>query len=258
MEYKKDFSREFSLDKKAAIVTGAANGIGKAISIMYALKGARLLLADCCEVVEKVEKEIREAGGEASSVVGDITIKSVRESIAEKCVEKYGGIDILANVAGVALLADAESISEDDWDRTFDTNLRASFMLSQIVGRRMIEQKSGGKIINLASDAAVIALDKHIAYCASKSALVSMTRVLAVEWAEFGITINAISPTVVLTERGEKAWAGQKGIDKISTIPVRRFAYPDEIAACAVYLASDAADMITGANIMIDGGYTAQ
>jgi NAD(P)-dependent dehydrogenase (short-subunit alcohol dehydrogenase family) len=117
-------------------------------------------------------------------------------------------------------------------------------------------KSGGGKIINIASQASVIALDRHVAYCASKAGLVSMTQVLAAEWAEYGVNVNAISPTVVLTELGKKAWAGEVGEAMKQMIPAGRFGLPDEIAACAVYLASDAANLITGSNLIIDGGYS--
>jgi glycerol dehydrogenase len=125
------------------------------------------------------------------------------------------------------------------------------------VGREMIKGK-GGKIINLASQAGVIGLDKHVAYCTSKAGIIGMTKVLALEWAEFNINVNSISPTVVLTELGKKAWAGEVGEAMKKKIPVGRFAFPEEIAAVALFLASDAAAMITGENIVIDGGFTIQ
>jgi NAD(P)-dependent dehydrogenase (short-subunit alcohol dehydrogenase family) len=167
----------------------------------------------------------------------------------------FGRIDILVNNAGVVLPDPAESISEDYWDRTMAINLKAPFLLSQLVGREMI--KSGrGKIVNLASQAGIVALDRHVAYCASKGAIIMMTRVLAREWGPRGINVNAISPTVTLTELGKQAWGGKVGDDFKKLIPVGRFAYPEEIAACALFLASQAADMINGENLVIDGGYT--
>ena len=129
--------------------------------------------------------------------------------------------------------------------------------MAQFVGREMIKGK-GGKIINLASQAGVVGLDKHVAYCTSKAGIIGMTKVLALEWAEFHINVNSISPTVVLTELGKKAWAGEVGEAMKKKIPVGRFAFPEEIAAVALFLASDAAAMITGENIVIDGGFTIQ
>jgi NAD(P)-dependent dehydrogenase (short-subunit alcohol dehydrogenase family) len=129
--------------------------------------------------------------------------------------------------------------------------------MSQHIGRAMLAA-GGGKIINIASQAASVALDQHAAYCASKAGVLGLTRVLAAEWAPRGITVNAISPTVVLTELGRKAWDGAKGDAMRALIPVGRFATPEEIAASAVFLASNGSDMINGAEILVDGGYTAQ
>jgi NAD(P)-dependent dehydrogenase (short-subunit alcohol dehydrogenase family) len=120
----------------------------------------------------------------------------------------------------------------------------------------MIEQGNSGKIINLASQAAIIALDNHVAYCASKAGILAMTKVLAYEWAQFDIKVNAISPTVILTELGEKAWSGEKGEKAKKEIPLGRFGYPEEVAAIALFLASDATNLMTGENIVIDGGNT--
>jgi NAD(P)-dependent dehydrogenase (short-subunit alcohol dehydrogenase family) len=191
----------------------------------------------------------------AAFIIGDITDSGFHKRIVDGAIGRFGGIDILVNCAGIALLDDAENLSEDYWDRTMQINLKAAFMLSQAVGRHMIKS-GGGKIVNIASQASVVSLDRHVAYCASKAGLVSVTQVLAAEWAEYGINVNAISPTVVLTELGKIAWAGEAGEAMKRLIPAGRFGFPDEIAACAAYLASDAANLITGANIVIDGGFT--
>jgi len=255
--YMQNFDINFGLAGKTAIITGAASGIGEAIARMFAKKAANVVLVDMSDSVISVEKSIAFGGwcGRAVSVVGDITDKSVLSDIVAKATEAFGKIDILVNCAGIVLLDEAEDLSEEYWDQTMDVNLKAAFLLSQIVGRYMI-RNGGGKIINIASQASVVSLDRHIAYCASKAGLVSITQVLAAEWAEYGINVNAISPTVVLTELGKKAWAGDVGEAMKKLIPANRFGYPDEIAACAAYLASDAANLITGANIVIDGGFT--
>ncbi|MCD6156437.1 MAG: D-threitol dehydrogenase [Candidatus Atribacteria bacterium] len=172
-------------------------------------------------------------------------------------MEVFSKIDILVNNAGVALLDDAENLSEEAWDITMAVNLKAPFILSQLVGREMIKRRSS-KIINIASQAGIVALDKYVAYCTSKAGLIGMTKVLALEWGEFGVNVNAIAPTVVLTEMGEKAWAGEVGEAMKQKIPLRRFALPEEIAAAALFLASDASNMVTGATLIIDGGYTIQ
>jgi NAD(P)-dependent dehydrogenase (short-subunit alcohol dehydrogenase family) len=177
--------------------------------------------------------------------------------VVEESIREFKSIDILVNNAGIVLLDDAENLQDGDWEKTIAINLTAPFIMSKYVGREMIQRKSG-KIVNIASQAGIIALDKHVAYCTSKAGIIGLTKVLALEWAEFNINVNAISPTVVLTELGKKAWAGEVGEAMKKKIPVRRFGYPEEIAAVALFLASDAADMITGENVVIDGGYSIQ
>ena len=149
----------------------------------------------------------------------------------------------------------AEDLALDAWDLTMSVNLRGAFLMSQHAGRVMLGQ-GRGTIISIASQAATVALADHVAYCASKSGLIGMTKVLALEWAGRGVTANTISPTVVLTELGRTVWDNADGEALKAQIPTRRFAVPEEIAAAAVFLASDAATMINGADLLIDGGYT--
>lgn len=256
MEYT-GYSKDFSLSGKAAFITGAAQGIGQAIALLFAEKGADLILADLQDAVTEVERRAREMGRRAVSVVGDLTKGADIDRFVAQAVRTFGKIDILVNNAGVVFLDDAEHLSEEYWDRTMAVNLKAPFMTAQRIGREMIAAKRGC-IVNMASQAALVALDRHVAYCSSKAAIVGMTKVLAAEWAEFGIRVNAISPTVVLTELGKKAWAGSVGEEMKKKIPAGRFGYPEEIAAAALFLSSDAAAMITGANLVVDGGYTIQ
>ena len=251
------FDVNFSLQGKVALVTGAAKGIGKAIVLLYAEKGADVILMDISDEVLNVEKDIQKLGRKTLVLKTDLTKRDkVTESVAH-AVDMFGRLDILVNCAGVVFLDDAENLSDEYWDTTIAVNLKAPFVLSQLTARQMIKQKSGC-IINIASQAGFIALDKHIAYTASKAAIIGITKVMAAEWAEYGIRVNAISPTVILTELGKKAWAGAVGDAMKKKIPAGRFGYPEEVAACAVFLASDAAGMITGSNLVIDGGYTIQ
>jgi NAD(P)-dependent dehydrogenase (short-subunit alcohol dehydrogenase family) len=249
------YDKNFSLEGRVALITGAAKGIGKAIAVLFAEKGAGIILVDLLEDVEELASEISKLGREVLPLVADITKKDEVKRVTEEGIKKFGKIDILVNNAGVALTDDAENLSEDIWDKTMAINLKAPFLMSQSVGREMIK-RGGGKIINLASQASIVALDRHLAYCSSKAGIVGLTKVLASEWAEFNINVNAISPTVTLTELGKRVWAGDVGEAMKKKIPVGRFAYPEEIAAVALYLASDAANMITGENLVIDGGYT--
>ncbi|HEM1067511.1 TPA: D-threitol dehydrogenase [Listeria monocytogenes] len=249
----KGFDKDFNITDKVAVVTGAASGIGKAMAELFSEKGAYVVLLDIKEDVKDVAAKINPSRTLALQV--DITKKENIERVVAEIKKVYPKIDILANSAGVALLEKAEDLPEEYWDKTMELNLKGSFLMAQIIGREMIAT-GGGKIVNMASQASVIALDKHVAYCASKAAIVSMTQVLAMEWAPYNINVNAISPTVILTELGKKAWAGQVGEDMKKLIPAGRFGYPEEVAACALFLVSDAASLITGENLIIDGGYT--
>lgn len=249
----KGFDKDFNITDKVAVVTGAASGIGKAMAELFSEKGAYVVLLDIKEDIKDVAAKINPSRTLALQV--DITKKENIEKVVAEIKKVYPKIDILANSAGVALLEKAEDLPEEYWDKTMELNLKGSFLMAQIIGREMITT-GGGKIVNMASQASVIALDKHVAYCASKAAIVSMTQVLAMEWAPYNINVNAISPTVILTELGKKAWAGQVGEDMKKLIPAGRFGYPEEVAACALFLVSDAASLITGENLIIDGGYT--
>ncbi len=234
------------------LVTGAAQGIGKAIAEAFAQKGAQLILFDLSEKVHEVAASLG-PGTSATAVQIDVTDpESVRDAVGQ-----FERIDVLVNSAGVVRLAPAETLTLEDWDTTMSVNLRACFIVARTVGQKMIAQKYG-RIINLASQASIVALAQHVAYCASKAALVGMTRVLALEWAEHNITVNAVAPTVVLTELGKQAWSGEKGRFMMEKIPLKRFAQPEEIAAAALFLAGDGANMITGQMLVVDGGYTVQ
>lgn len=245
------------LTGKVAIVTGAANGIGLAVAELFAKSGAQVALFDMSSDVAAVPARLAGGSNRHLAMVLDVTDAGAVTLAVAQVVKHFGKIDILINNAGVALLDSASSLSEADWDVTMAVNLKAPFMLAQAAGRHMIAQHYG-RIINLASQASVIALDRHVAYCTSKAALVGMTKVLALEWAPHGVTVNAVSPTVVETALGKKAWAGKVGEDMKAKIPVGRFALPGEVAGLILYLASDGAAMINGENILIDGGYSAQ
>ncbi len=251
----KGFSEEFSLAGKTALITGAASGIGLAIAQMFARKGANIVAMDVARKMDHLEEYVVSLGRKYSGYSGDVRDKAYIQQVTDESVKTYGKIDILVNCAGVGLIDNAETLKEEIWDLTMDVNLKAPFIISQIVGRTMIE-KGGGKIINIASQAGVVALHKHAAYSSAKAGLIMLTKILALEWGKYNIRSNAISPTVILTEMGEKAWAGEVGENFKKLIPAGRFGYPDEVAACAVFLASEAADLVNGANLVIDGGYS--
>ena len=243
----------FRLDGRVALVTGAASGIGAAVADVFADAGARIVVVDLDAAAS--ERRATEIGRGAVGLGCDVSDPASVEAAVAQAVEAVEHVDVLVNSAGIVDLAPAEDLGVGAWNRTLAVNLSGTFFVSQAVGRHMLAA-GRGKIINLASQAASVGLLDHAAYCASKAGVVGMTRVLAAEWAGRGVTANCISPTVVLTELGKKAWAGEKGEAAKREIPVGRFALPREVAGAALFMASGASDMINGADLVVDGGYT--
>jgi len=244
----------FNLTNKVAVITGGASGIGKAIAEAYIQKGANVVILDIHPDVHKIAEEL--SSKHSIGLKCDITNTNEIDSALQKVIDVFGSLDVLVNSAGIALLAPAESLTDEDWDKTIELNLTASYKMARAAGKIMINRGIEGTIINLASQAALIALEDHVAYTASKSAIIGLTKSLAFEWAKYKITVNAISPTVILTELGKKAWAGEKGKKAKEDIPLKRFGYPEEVASVAIFLAADSSKLITGENIVIDGGNT--
>ncbi|MBX7448740.1 D-threitol dehydrogenase [Mycolicibacterium sp. 3033] len=243
----------FPLTGKTAMVTGGASGIGAAIAAAFATKGARVAVVDLDG--DAARHRASELGSDSKGFAVDVADPASVTAVVDDVVAAFGRIDILVNSAGIVMLAPAEDLALDAWTKTIAVNLTGTFLVSQAVGQHMLAA-GGGAIVNMASQAATVALDQHVAYCASKFGVVGVSKVLASEWGPRGVRVNTISPTVVLTELGRKAWDGPRGDELKKQIPAGRFAYPDEIAAAAVFLASDAAAMITGADLLVDGGYT--
>lgn len=238
---------------RVVIVTGAASGIGHTVAHRFASRGARVIGVDVAEQVSELLAEL--PGGISSGIVKNLRAPEAAGEVVDEVVRRAGGVDILVNSAGIVLLDRAVDVSPERWGATLDINLNASFFMAQAAARVMLEA-GYGRIINLASQAALIGLDQHAAYAASKGAIVALTRVLSLEWAGRGVTVNSVSPTVVETPLGRQAWAGEKGEIAKKAIPVGRFAQPEEIAALITYLAGEDAAMITGSNVVIDGGRT--
>lgn len=253
MNYR-EFDESFSLKGKIALITGASSGIGMEIVKMYARRGADVAAFDLSPNGE-LEEYVCSLGRRYAQIQGDVSSSSDVSSAVEDVRAAFGRIDILVNSAGIGSVVKAEDISEDEWDKVLNINLKGSFLMSQAVGRTMLRQ-GGGKIVCISSKAGVVAMDGHIAYGCSKAALIHMVKQFAFEWARHNINVNAISPTVILTPLGEKHWNNPKGEAMKAAIPARRFGYPEEVAACAVFLASDAANLIHGANLVVDGGFT--
>jgi NAD(P)-dependent dehydrogenase (short-subunit alcohol dehydrogenase family) len=252
LAFNADMSRPFDLTGRVALITGAAGGIGRALANLFAANGATLALLDKNEAVHEVATGL---GSAHKGWTGDITDAATVERIVAEAAAHFGKIDILLNNAGIGMLAPAEAMTTESWDLQLAVNLRAPFLFSREVANHMIAAGKG-RIVTIASQAAVIGIEGHVAYSASKAGLLGMTNCMALEWGPKGITVNCISPTVVDTELGKVGWSGEKGERARAEIPTRRFAQPDEIALAALYLASDGAAMVNGANLLVDGGYT--
>lgn len=235
-----------------ALITGAAGGIGLALAEAFAKAGARLALVDmkdCSDLAAKFGPEHR---GYTLDLSDPAAIAPMIERIGTEM-----GIDLLINNAGLGMVFPAEEVRLDDWDRTMAINLRAPWLVSA-AALPFLKASGRGRIVNLSSQAGVIALDQHAAYGASKAGLIGLTKVQALEWARHGVTVNAIAPTVVDTPMGALGWSGEKGEKARRDIPMGRFVRPPEVAAAAVFLCSADAGMITGDVMMIDGGFTMQ
>ena len=249
----KKLDLSFGLEGKVAIVTGGASGIGAAVADTFVLKGAQVAVVDLDG--DAAQKKALELGADSAGFACDVSDPDAVAAAVDAVVKTFGRIDILVNSAGVAILAPAEELTVNAFETVINVNLKGTFLVCQAVGRHMLAQ-GNGKIVNMASQAATVALDQHVAYCASKFGVVGLSKVLASEWAGRGVNVNTVSPTVVLTDLGRKVWEGPKGDALKALIPTGRFALPEEIAATILFLVSDSADMVNGADFLVDGGYT--
>lgn len=248
------FSESFSLQGKVAIVTGASSGIGLEIAKLYARKGAGLVLFDR-QKRDGLEEYILAQGGCCRWVLGDITKQQDIENLARYAECEFEKIDILVNCAGVGVVEPLDGATNATWDTIMAVNLTGAVRLGLKIGGLMCGT-GGGSIINIASQAGVVALEQHLAYGTAKAGLIHATKQFALEWGPYQVRTNAISPTVILTPMGEEHWNNEKGEEFKKKIPLHRFGYPEEVAACAVFLASDAASLFNGANLVLDGGFT--
>ena len=250
----RNFSEDFSLKGKNVILTGTASGIGYETAKMFARKGANIVAVDLGDT-DNLEDYVKEQGVQYLYVQADVTKQESIDNIVKTAIERFGKIDTLVNCAGVGILESCEESTQKVWDFTLAVNLTGSTNVALAVGKAMIKN-GGGSIINLASQAGIVALEDHLAYGVSKAGIIHMTKQLAREWGPHNIRVNAISPTVILTPMGEENWNNAKGDAFKAQMPSRRFGYPEEVAACAVYLASDASSLFNGTNMVLDGGYT--
>jgi NAD(P)-dependent dehydrogenase (short-subunit alcohol dehydrogenase family) len=246
---------KFDLSGKVAIVTGGGRGIGRAIALGLAGAGAFVVVCSRTQKeIDGVAEEIRKMGGKAIAVGTDLTVNEQLENVVNATIKEFGRIDILVNNAARSFLRSLLDLREDGWDKVFNTNVRAVWLLSRAVARQMIEQKSG-RIINITTVGAEKAELGMAAYGCSKAALKMLTRCMAREWAQYGINVNAVGPGLTRTDFSKPIWSNPDVAKHVTTmIPKSRLADPEEIVGSVLFLASDAADFITGHSIYVDGG----
>ncbi len=243
------------LSDKVAIVTGASQGIGQGIALSLAQCGARVTLAARNgERLQETARRVEAAGGVACVVATDVTRADQIQAMVDTTLEQFGRIDVLVNNAGVMLQRPLLELSEDDWHHVLDTNLTSVFLCCQRVGQYFVAQQRG-KIINIASHWGFVGVSNVAPYCVSKGGVVQLTRALAVEWARYNITVNAVAPGYISTELNAEA-RSIEGLRNhmLRQVPLRRFGEVNEIAHLVAFMSSDAANFINGHTIVADGG----
>lgn len=251
----------FDLKGKVAIITGARRGMGRTHALTLAKAGAKVVVADISqEDCEKVVEEIMKEGGEALAVKCDVAKKEEVDEMVKKTVEKWGKVDILVNNAGICQFKPFLELTEEEWDRTLDINLKGYFLCAQAVAKEMAKQKSG-RIINIASVAMGqmgIGFPNVAHYCASKGGIGGMTEALAVELAPYNITINAIAPGMIETPMIDPMKQDPKMMEAmLARVPMHRVGSPQEVSNLVLFLASDDSSYMTGSMVVIDGGWLA-
>jgi NAD(P)-dependent dehydrogenase (short-subunit alcohol dehydrogenase family) len=253
-----DRTSRFSLQDKRALVTGASRGIGAEIATVFADAGADVaIVGRDAEGLKATRQAIAGKGRRCVEIQADLRTVDGPRTAGTRAIEFLGTVDILVNNAGVFHRESLLETTVEHWEETQAVNLRAPFLLAQLVAPGMMAQRCG-KIINISSLAAKVGCEGHGAYSASKGGLNMLTRVMAAEWGPFNIQTNAVAPTVVLTEMGKMAWGDEeKSAPVKARIPLHRFGTPLEIADLVLFLASPASDLICGQCVFIDGGYSA-
>jgi NAD(P)-dependent dehydrogenase (short-subunit alcohol dehydrogenase family) len=255
-----DYS-SFGLKNKVAVVTGASQGIGRAIALGLAQAGAHVVLAKYpgprMEEIHQLQDEIEALGRKALIVVTDVNQVADCRSLVDQTVTAFGRIDILVNNASWTGTGDALDVTEEEYDKTFDATVKSVFFASQAAGRVMLAQ-GGGRIIHIGSNFGEIAFKKRAVYATAKAAVHHMAKALSLEWASGGVLVNTVAPCITETESrknilerpGYKEWATQQ------MIPRGRWNQPEDLVGAVLFLASDFADMIVGHTLMVDGGWT--
>ena len=247
------------LENKVAIVTGGNRGLGKSIAIALAEAGANIVIVSRnVEKNKEVEDEIKKLGRDCISISTDLQKKDSIDNMVEETINHFGKIDILVNNAGVSTTKFALDVTEEEWDMIMNLNGKSLFFCSQAVAKHMKEQGSG-EIINIASVVGAVGDVGISPYTASKGAVINLTRSLALEWARYGIQVNAIGPAYIETDMNRDALRKAKVDNKIlSKTPMKRLGKPEELNGAVLLLASEGSSYITGQTIFVDGGWLAQ
>lgn len=243
---------------KVVLVAGGAGGIGAEVSMRLALTGARVVIGELNGArADAVAANIRAVGGAAIGITCDITSHEQCEALAQAAVDRFGHVDGGVNCAGISKPADSISVSPAEWERMVDVQLNGAFYFAQACAKRMIDRE--GVIIFITSTNAEAAFPRRAAYCCAKAAVAMLTKVLAIEWAESGIRVNAVGPAYVATDMTlRNIAAGNVGEAEIKRrIPLRRLAQPSDVADAVLFLLSDKAAFITGHSLYVDGGWLA-
>lgn len=248
------------LKDKIAIVTGAGSGNGRGIALRFAEEGCAVVCVDVNEdSARDTVAQVEALGRRALVARADVSkAADVRDMVAQ-AVASFGRIDILVNNAGVETLTHLFDISEAEWDRIIDINLKGSFLCAQAVGREMARAGGPGRIINVGSINSQVALPHQSHYCASKGGVRMLTKAMALDLADYGITVNAIGPGVIDTAMTQASLSDpERRASLLRRIPLQRVGRPEDVAACAVFLASDEASYVTGTMMFVDGGWLAR
>ena len=243
-----------TLNNKVAIVTGAGQGIGRGIALALAKAGAKVTVADLnLKNAQQVSDEISQEGGQALAIKCDVAKKTEVEQMIQATLKKFGSLNILVNNAGIFPFVNFSDMKENDWDKVMNVNLKGIFYTSQAALKIMPENS---RIINISSIASLVGFAGLTHYCASKGAINSLVRALALETAVKKITVNAVAPGAIATPGASTAMTEEAKKQTTAQIPLARFGQPEDIASAVVFLASDEASYITGQTIVVDGGWT--
>ena len=246
----------FDLTGKTALITGASSGIGNHFAKTLASVGANIVLtARRTDRLKATAAEISSMGHEADWAKLDVTSRASVDTAFAKSIERFGRIDIVVNNAGIASTSHALDVSESDWDRVIDTNLKGAWLVAQRAGRHMAGDQNGGSVINIVSILGRRVMGGVAPYAAAKAALDHLTRVLAYEWARYGIRVNAIAPGYIVTDINRNYLNSPSGQKALRKIPQKRFGQPEDLDGAVLLLASDASSYMTGSTIVVDGGH---